>query len=116
MSEANTVPAESIDFAKLHEDVVNAIRTIYDPEIPVNIYDLGLIYSVVVNEDLTVDVKMTLTSPACPEAQSLPPSVEMEVAAVEGIKGARVEVVWDPPWGPELMGEDARLALGMDVY
>lgn len=107
--------AEPVDYGRLHEGVVDAIREIFDPEIPVNIYDLGLIYSVVINEDRVVDVKMTLTSPACPEAQSLPPSVEMSVRSVEGVVGARVEVVWEPPWGPELMSEDAKLALGMDL-
>ena len=109
---ASTAP---LDYAKLHDQVIDAIRQVYDPEIPVNVYDLGLIYGVQVNEDATVDVKMTLTSPACPEAQSLPPMVEMEIRAVEGIKGAAVEIVWEPPWDMSLMSEAARLQLGMDL-
>ncbi len=113
---APVVPAPSgpVDYAKLHDQVIDAIRQVYDPEIPVNVYDLGLIYGVQVNEDLTVDIKMTLTSPACPEAQNLPPMVEMEIRAVEGIKGAAVEIVWEPPWDMSLMSEAARLQLGMD--
>lgn len=107
--------AATVDFERMHNAVVDVIRTIFDPEIPVNIYDLGLIYAIEVHEDAVVDVKMTLTSPACPEAQSIPPMVEAEVRTVEGVKGAKVEVVWDPPWGPDRMSEDARLALGMDI-
>lgn len=103
-----------VDYARLHEQVIGAISNIYDPEIPVNIYDLGLIYSVLVNDDASVDIKMTLTSPACPEAQSLPPMVEMEARSVEGVTAARVEIVWDPPWDMSQMSEAARLMLGFD--
>lgn len=106
---------EAIDFEQMHEGVIDAIRQIYDPEIPVNIYDLGLIYAVEIDEDAVVKVTMTLTSPACPEAQSLPPAVEAEIRGVEGVKGAQVDVVWDPPWGPDRMSEGARLQLGMDI-
>lgn len=114
---APSAPASTgpVDYLKLHDQVIDAIRQVYDPEIPVNVYDLGLIYGVQVNEDATVDVKMTLTSPACPEAQSLPPMVEMEIRAVEGVKGAAVEIVWEPPWDMSLMSEAARLQLGMDL-
>lgn len=103
------------DDARMHDDVIAALRSVHDPEIPVNIYDLGLIYAVIINEDNSVDIKMTLTSPACPEAQNLPPTVEVEVRAVEGVTDARVEIVWDPPWGPERMSEGAKLQLGMDI-
>ena len=99
----------------LHERVIDALRTIFDPEIPVNIFDLGLIYAVRIDEQAAVDITMTLTSPACPEAQTIPPSVEAEVRNVQGVTGAKVEIVWDPPWGPDRMTESARLALGMDV-
>jgi metal-sulfur cluster biosynthetic enzyme len=89
MSEAGS----TLDYERIHNDVINVIKTIFDPEIPVNIYELGLIYAVQVNDDAVVDVKMTLTSPACPEAQSIPPMVEAEIRTVEGVKGARVDVV-----------------------
>ncbi len=105
---------DELDFERLHDEVVSAIRTIFDPEIPVNIYDLGLIYAVQIDEEAIVNVTMTLTSPACPEAQSLPPAVEAEIRGVEGVKGAKVEIVWEPPWGPDRMSEAARLQLGMD--
>ena len=104
-----------VDHEKLHADIVEMLRTIYDPEIPVNIFDLGLIYAIVVDDSEMVDIKMTLTSPSCPEAQSLPPAVEEEVRAVPGVKDVHVEVVWDPPWTPERMGEAAKLELGMDL-
>jgi FeS assembly SUF system protein len=112
---APAAPSAPVDYLKLHDQVIDAIRQVYDPEIPVNIYDLGLIYGVVVNEDATVDVKMTLTSPACPEAQNLPPMVEMEIKSVEGVKNATVEIVWEPPWDMSQMSEAARLQLGMDI-
>jgi FeS assembly SUF system protein len=105
----------AVDHERLHEDIVDTLRTIYDPEIPVNIFDLGLIYAIVVDDDDNVDIKMTLTSPSCPEAQSLPPAVEAEVRGVPGVKDVKVEVVWDPPWTPERMGEAAKLELGMDI-
>ncbi len=96
----------------IENDVVEALRTVYDPEIPVNIYELGLIYDIAVSPAAFVDVKMTLTSPACPVAGSLPGEVEQKVLSVDGVNGAKVEVVWDPPWNPELMSEEARLELG----
>jgi len=108
MSQAIT-PFQSLD---LESQVIEAIRTCYDPEIPVNIYDLGLIYDVLVEDDSSIVVRMTLTSPMCPVAESLPPEVEQKVREVSGVKEARVDVVWDPPWSPELMSEAARLELG----
>ena len=96
----------------LESKVIESIRQCYDPEIPVNIYDLGLIYNVHVQPSGAVDVKMTLTSPMCPVAGTLPPEVEQRVREVPGVTDASVEVVWDPPWNPEMMSEEARLELG----
>lgn len=112
---ASAEPVSPMEDTALHERVVDALRSIFDPEIPVNIFDLGLIYAVRIDEKAEVEIAMTLTSPACPEAQNLPPMVEAEVKNVEGINGAKVEIVWDPPWGPDRMSESARLALGMDL-
>lgn len=95
------------------DEVIEALHTIYDPEIPVDIYELGLIYDVDVQADDSVDVRMTLTSPNCPAAQSLPAEVETKVAAIQWVQGASVEVVFDPPWTPELMSEEARLELNV---
>lgn len=100
--------------APLHEQILDVLRSCFDPEIPVNIYDLGLIYEVKVRDDQTVYVKMSLTSPACPVAGSLPALVQQKLAALPGVAGAKVEVVWDPPWTPERMTEAARLQLGLD--
>lgn len=97
----------------LKEKVIASIQTCYDPEIPVNIYDLGLIYDVRVLEGNKVEVDMTLTSPACPVAGSLPPEVEEKVRSTEGVTDATVELVWDPPWSPDLMTEAAKLELGL---
>lgn len=96
----------------IEAQAVEAIRTCFDPEIPVNIYDLGLVYGVTVNEVGQVHVRMTLTSPHCPAAQSLPRDVETRVKLVPGVTGVTVEVVWTPPWNPSLMSEAARLELG----
>ncbi len=92
---------------------IDTLRTIFDPEIPVNIYDMGLIYDVSVNDDAEVHVLMTLTSPMCPVAESLPPEVEIKVKQLEGIRSAAVEITWDPPWDPKMMSEAAQLELGM---
>jgi FeS assembly SUF system protein len=97
----------------LREQVIDELRTIYDPEIPVNIYELGLIYDLNVTPEGEVWVKMTLTSPACPVAEILPPQVENAIAAIPGVKDAEVEVVWDPPYSMEMMSESARLQLGL---
>ena len=97
----------------LREDVINALKEIYDPEIPVNIYDLGLIYDVKVSDDGDAKVVMTLTTPHCPVAESMPGEVEMRVCSVPGIRDAEVELVWDPPWDPQKMSDEAKLELGM---
>jgi len=97
----------------LYEAVVEALKDIYDPEIPVNIYDLGLIYGVEIDEGNGAHVTMTLTTPHCPVAESMPGEVELRVASVPGIRDADVNLVWDPPWGPDKMTDEARLELGM---
>ena len=103
-----TFPPDSLE-----AQVVDALKTCYDPEIPVDIYELGLIYDVQVNEDKGVDVTMTLTSPACPVAASLPAEVEQKVRSIGGVTGVQLDLVWDPPWGPEKMSEAARLQLNL---
>jgi len=102
-----------MDAEAIRENVVEVLKTCYDPEIPVDIYELGLIYEVEVDGDGAVAVQMTLTSPMCPVAESLPPEVEAKVRSVEGVKEARVDVVWEPPWSPAMMSEAAKLELGM---
>jgi FeS assembly SUF system protein len=97
----------------LYEGVIDALKDIYDPEIPVNIYDLGLIYDVEVTPEGHAFVKMTLTTPHCPVAESMPGEVELRVGAVPGIGHAEVELVWDPPWDPQKMSDEAKLELGM---
>jgi FeS assembly SUF system protein len=103
----------SVNVAEIEARVVEVLQTCYDPEIPVNIYELGLIYDVAVDPSGFVGIRMTLTSPACPVAASLPVEVENKVSALPGVAGARVEVAWDPPWDPSRMSEAARLQLGM---
>lgn len=97
----------------LGEQVIEALRTVYDPEIPVNIFELGLIYKIDVDERNEVHIDMTLTSPMCPVAETLPDEVKAKVEAVEGVNGAAVNVVWDPPWNPSMMTEEAQLELGI---
>lgn len=97
----------------LYEAVVAALKEIYDPEIPVNIYDLGLIYGVEVTPDADVSITMTLTTPHCPVAETMPGEVELRAASVPGVRDAEVNLVWDPPWGPDKMSDEARLELGM---
>lgn len=96
----------------LESRVVEALRMVFDPEIPVNIYDLGLIYALNVSEDGSVKIEMTLTSPMCPVAGSLPGEVQARVRSVSGVRDAEVDLVWDPPWTMEKMSEEARLQLG----
>lgn len=93
--------------------VIEAIQTVYDPEIPVNIWEVGLIYEVDVDDDGKAHVLMTLTSPMCPVAESLPIEVEQKVAAVDGVSSVSVEITWDPPWDPDMMSDAARLELGV---
>lgn len=97
----------------LQAAVVDALREIFDPEIPVNIYDLGLIYGVEVDDECDVTIQMTLTTPHCPVAETMPGEVELRASSVPGIRDAEVELVWDPPWSPEKMSDEARLELGM---
>lgn len=101
------------EVSALGEKIVDAIKTCYDPEIPVNIYELGLIYKVDVEDDNTVLVDMTLTSPHCPVAETLPNDVADKIRAVEGVKDCEINLVWDPPWNPSMMSEEAQLELGM---
>jgi FeS assembly SUF system protein len=115
---AGFLSADSADKARqaevdaLGERIIDVLRTVYDPEIPVNIFELGLIYKVDVNDDNHVQIEMTLTSPACPVAGTLPGEVETKVGGIEGVQGATVELVWDPPWNPSMMTEEAQLELG----
>jgi len=97
----------------LEERVVDVLKSCYDPEIPVNIYDLGLIYEVRVDPGNDIFVKMTLTSPACPVAETLPPEVEQKIKELPDVNNAKVEITFDPPWEKDMMSEEARLELGM---
>jgi len=97
----------------LYESVIEALKDIYDPEIPVNIYDLGLIYGVDVTDEGDVAITMTLTTPHCPVAESMPGEVELRAGSVPGVRSAEVNLVWDPPWDPAKMSDEARLELGM---
>jgi FeS assembly SUF system protein len=108
---AQQKPAES--GGDLYEAVIDALKEIYDPEIPVNIYDLGLIYDVEITPEHHAMVKMTLTTPHCPVAESMPGEVELRVGSVPGVGHAEVELVWDPPWDPQRMSDEAKLELGM---
>jgi FeS assembly SUF system protein len=110
--EKEEVPAHGAG-SDLQVAVVEALKSIYDPEIPVDIYELGLIYDVAISEDGDAVVTMTLTTPHCPVAESLPNEVELRVLSVPGIRDAEVKLVWDPPWDPSRMSDEARLELGM---
>lgn len=103
----------SEEFLKTEQDIVNVIKTIYDPEIPVNIYDLGLIYEIHVGENGKVRVLMTLTSPNCPVAESLPEEVYEKVMSVEGVKEVELNLTFDPPWNKDMLSEEALLELGL---
>jgi FeS assembly SUF system protein len=115
--ESNVAEAKAADTdsnaRNVESSIIEALRTCYDPEIPVNIYELGLVYGIDVSESGEVRIRMTLTSPACPVAGSLPSEVEQKVQAVPGVTNAKVELVWDPPWCMDLMSEAAKLQLGM---
>lgn len=106
-------PERMAEVQALGERIADALRTVYDPEIPVNIYELGLVYKIDIEDDNSVQITMTLTSPHCPVAETLPGEVEEKVKAVEGVTDAKVEITWDPPWHPGLMSEEAQLELGM---
>jgi FeS assembly SUF system protein len=107
----SALPAEEI--ARLSDEIVTALKTVYDPEIPADIYEIGLIYRVDVADDRAVTVDMTLTTPNCPSAQELPIMVENAVATVPGVGDVKVNIVWDPPWDPSRMSDEARLVLNM---
>ena len=109
LSEAAELPAD----ATLEEKIIAAIRTVYDPEIPVNIYDLGLIYNININHGAEVVVKMTLTAPACPVAEILPAQVADVIKLVEGVSDARVNLVWEPAWNKDFISDAAKLSLGL---
>jgi FeS assembly SUF system protein len=110
---APAAPDAANDPRRIEDDVIAALRTCYDPEIPLNIYDLALIYGVEVHPDGVVHVRMTLTSPTCPVAGTLPGEVQQKVAGVKGVTAAHVALVWDPPWEPSMLSEAARLQLGL---
>ncbi|HUK41558.1 MAG TPA: SUF system Fe-S cluster assembly protein [Candidatus Acidoferrales bacterium] len=104
---------ESLNETVIEAEVLDALRTCFDPEIPVNIYELGLVYDVHVESNGSVTIQMTLTSPHCPAVQSLPAEIESKVKAVQGVADVKIDLVWDPPWDPSKMSEAARLQLGM---
>ena len=111
ISGSSSVPQDELD--RLTDQIVDALKTVYDPEIPADIYELGLIYKIDIADDRSVKVDMSLTSPNCPSAQELPIMVENAVSSVAGVKETKVEVVWDPPWDPSRMSDEARLVLNM---
>jgi FeS assembly SUF system protein len=113
MVQKQKIMEETIDTNQLGIDIVAKLKTIYDPEIPVDIYELGLIYDVMVSTDYEVKILMTLTSPNCPVAESLPREVEEKVKSITHVKDAEVEITFDPPWSKDLMSEEAKLELGM---
>jgi FeS assembly SUF system protein len=108
---ASALPADEI--ARMTDEIVTALKTVYDPEIPADIYELGLIYKVDIEDDRGVAVDMTLTTPNCPSAAELPHMVENAVASVPGVREVKVNLVWDPPWDPSRMSDEARLVLNM---
>ena len=111
ISGSSGVPQDELD--RLTDEIVDALKTVYDPEIPADIYELGLIYKIDIADDRSVKVDMSLTSPNCPSAQELPIMVENAVSSVPGVKETKVDVVWDPPWDPSRMSDEARLVLNM---
>ena len=110
--DATASPREEIASGLLREQIIGQLRTVYDPEIPVNIYELGLVYKVQVDEEHNVLIEMTLTSPACPSAEEIPVDVRRKAEAVEGVKSVDVRIVWEPPWTQEFMSDVARVQLG----
>ena len=110
---ASTSALPQDEIARITDDIVAALKTVYDPEIPSDIYELGLIYKVDIKDDRNVDVDMTLTTPNCPSAAELPMMVENAVSSVPGVGQVKVQVVWDPPWDPSRMSDEARVVLNM---
>jgi FeS assembly SUF system protein len=108
---ASAIPPE--EMTRLTDEIVGALKTVYDPEIPADIYELGLIYKVDIDDDRMVNIDMTLTTPNCPSAAELPAQVENAVAGVAGVREAKVNIVWDPPWDPSRMSDEARTVLNM---
>jgi len=108
---SSALPQDELN--RLTDEIIAGIKTVYDPEIPADVYELGLIYKIDIGDDRTVKIDMSLTSPNCPSAQELPIMVENAVACVAGVKETKVEVVWDPPWDPSRMSDEARLVLNM---
>lgn len=109
-SPKSAIPADEI--ARLTDDIISALKTVYDPEIPADIYELGLVYKIDIEDDRSVKIDMTLTAPGCPVAGEMPGWVQDAVSAVEGVSGVEVNMVFDPPWTPERMSEEAQVAVG----
>ena len=103
-----------MDTELLKEKIVETLKTVYDPEIPVNIFEMGLIYEIVVDNDGKITIQMTLTSPNCPAAQSIPAEIETKIKEIEDVSEVEIEIVWEPPWDVDMMTEDAKLELGME--
>ena len=101
-----------IDKGYLEQKIISVLETVYDPEIPVNIYELGMIYNIKVDDDANVEIVMTLTSPACPVAESLPGEVRQKIKTVEGVNEVKINLVWEPPWNKDMMTDEAKLNLG----
>ena len=110
--EGTPLIAPSTTEHNIYESVVEACKSVYDPEIPVNIYDLGLIYTIIINDDNEVDVKMSLTAPGCPVAGEMPGWVEEAIELLPGVKSVKVDLIWEPQWGMDMMSDEARLELG----
>tara|TARA_B100001173_G_C15828657_1_gene479420 strand:+ start:87 stop:443 length:357 start_codon:yes stop_codon:yes gene_type:complete len=110
--EGTPLIAPSTTEHNIYESVVEACKSVYDPEIPVNIYDLGLIYTIIINNDNEVDVKMSLTAPGCPVAGEMPGWVEEAIELLPGVKSVKVDLIWEPQWGMDMMSDEARLELG----
>jgi FeS assembly SUF system protein len=107
-------PVNKMDKEELKNSVIEVIKGCYDPEIPVNIWELGLVYSINIDDESNVEIEMTLTSPMCPVAGSMPPEIENKVMSIPGVKSCKVKVVWDPPWGLHMMSEEAKLHFHSD--
>ena len=112
-AKTDAAPADRSSPQAIREQVIEQLKTVFDPEIPVNIYELGLVYKVDVAEDGATQITMTLTTPMCPAAEQLPPEVETKTRNVPGVTSVQLDLVWDPPWSPDMMSDAARLDLGM---